>query len=240
MAIAAPLDTTPGPIVIFTGAGMSAESGVPTYRGKDGIWKKYDWAEVACEEAFQRNPEKVLEFHELRRSMLLSCQPHAGHNVLVQLEARHPAITIITQNIDGLHQRAGSKNVIELHGSLWRLRCPNDGKIYQLTHNVPPPLRCSCGHWLRPDIIWFSDSLNVQTFTTASNLIYDCALFVAVGTSAVVWPAAGLPQIAARNGARMIEINPEVNELSPLYGQQIRDLASKVLPKLFPGINYQL
>lgn len=235
-----PLDTTPGSIVIFTGAGMSAESGVPTYRGKDGIWEEYDWEEVACEEAFRRDPEKVLEFHDLRRSMLLGCRPHAGHNALVQLEARHPDVTIITQNIDGLHQRAGSTNVIELHGSLWRLRCPNDHKIYPITPNIPPPLRCSCGYWLRPDITWFSDSLNLPTFTKASNLIHDCDLFVAVGTSAVVWPAAGLPQIAARKGALMVEINPEKNELSPLYGQQIRDLASNVLPKLFPGINYQL
>jgi len=219
---------------------MSAESGVPTYRGNDGIWEEYDWEEVACEEAFQNDPEKVLNFHELRRSELLNRQPHAGHRALVQLEARHPDVTIITQNIDGLHQRAGSTNVIELHGSLWRLQCPNDQKIYQLMPNVPAPLRCTCGHWLRPAITWFGDNLDLATFTKASKIISDCTLFVAVGTSGVIWPAAGLPQIAARKGVQMVEINPEENDLSPLYGNQIRDLAANVLPKLFPGINYQL
>ena len=235
-----PLDTTNSPIVIFTGAGMSAESGVPTYRGKDGIWKDYNWEELACEKAFRADPEKVLNFHELRRSKLLKCHPHNGHKVLVQLAARHENMTIITQNIDGLHQRAGSANVMELHGSLWRLRCPKDNIIYPVVPNVPPPYRCTNGHWLRPDITWFGDNLDLETFTKATNTIHDCALFIAIGTSGVVWPAAGLPQIAARKGAQMVEINPQGNELSPLYGVQIREAASTALPKLFRGINFQL
>ena len=114
-------------IVFFTGAGMSAESGVPTYRGRGGIWSQYNWEEYACQEAFDRDPQKVLKFHELRRRSVLACQPHPGHYVIAELEKTHPQVRVVTQNIDGMHQRAGSRNVTELHGSLWRVRCPSHG-----------------------------------------------------------------------------------------------------------------
>ena len=116
-----------GTIVFFTGAGMSAESGVPTYRGRGGIWHQYDWEEYACQEAFERDPEKVLSFHELRRTLILSCQPHEGHAAIAALQKRHPNVTVVTQNIDGMHQRAGAVNVIELHGSIWRVTCSLHG-----------------------------------------------------------------------------------------------------------------
>jgi NAD-dependent deacetylase len=114
-------------IVLFTGAGMSAESGVPTYRGRGGVWTRYRWEEFACQEAFHTDPEKVLKFHELRRAAIIACHPHAGHRTISALEKNHRKVTVVTQNIDGMHQRAGSRNVIELHGSIWRLRCPCDG-----------------------------------------------------------------------------------------------------------------
>lgn len=221
-------------IVFFTGAGMSAESGVPTYRGRGGIWAKYNWEEVACEEAYRRDPEKVLEFHALRRQELADCRPHRGHAVIASLEERHAPVAVVTQNIDGLHQWAGSRRVIELHGSLWRLRCPREGTIYHLRPGDESPVRCRCGAWLRPDIVWFGDSLDPEVIGRATEVISGCDLLIAVGTSAVVWPAAGFPQLARDQGAHCIEINPEATEMSFLYHVSHRGPAGEILPVLFP------
>lgn len=215
---------------------MSAESGVPTYRGQGGIWAKYNWEEVACEEAYRRDPEKVLEFHALRRQQLADCQPHRGHHVIAALEASHANITVITQNIDGLHQQAGSRKVIELHGSLWRLRCPEEGTIIHLRPGEESPTRCRCGAWLRPDIVWFGDCLDPEVIDRASATIAGCDLLIAVGTSAVVWPAAGFPRIARDQGAHCVEINPEATEMSFLYHEAHRGSAREVLPALFPDL----
>lgn len=221
-------------IVFFTGAGMSAESGVPTYRGTGGIWHEYNWTEYACQRAFVANPEGVLDFHELRRIEALKCNPHTGHNIITQLQSKFPKTTIVTQNIDGMHQRANSRNVTELHGSLWRMRCDtcdihqNDDKC-----GVYKKRKCDCGKWLRPDIIWFQDMLNQRTIQQATEFISSCDLFISIGTSALVWPAAGFPNLAKNAGAFCIEINPEVTELSPLYHETIRSTASDGLNKLF-------
>ena len=220
-------------IVFFTGAGMSAESGVPTYRGHGGIWTQYRWEEFACQEAFDDNPEKVLKFHEIRRSAVLSCQPHAGHAAIAALQQKHPCVTIVTQNIDGMHQRAGSRNVIELHGSLWRLRCPKHGLSEDIGENFRQYTCEGCGNWLRPDIIWFGDMLNQAVTNQAIEAIRQCDLFISIGTSGVVYPAAGFPRYAKENRARCIEINPEANEMSPFYDEAIRDTAGKALPDLF-------
>ncbi len=222
-------------IVFFTGAGMSAESGVPTYRGQGGIWAKYNWEQVACEGAFQRDPEKVLEFHALRRQQLADCLPHPGHRVIAALENNHPHLTVVTQNIDGLHQRAGSHRVVEFHGSLWRLRCPQEGTVHHLQPSEDSPTRCRCGSWLRPDIVWFGDCLDDQVVREATDIIVGCDLLISVGTSAVVWPTAGFPQLARQQGAHCIEINPEATDLSALYHEAYRGPAGEVLPALFPG-----
>jgi len=220
-------------IVFFTGAGMSAESGVPTYRGRGGIWSRYRWEEFACQEAFEDDPEKVLRFHELRRTAILACRPHAGHAAITALEKSHPRITVVTQNIDGMHQRAGSRSVIELHGSLWRVRCIHDGTSED-TGERYRRYRCErCGGWLRPDITWFGDALNQEIVNRAVEAIRSCDLFVSIGTSGVVYPAAGFPRFAKENNARCIEINPEANELSFLYDEAIRETAAKALPELF-------
>lgn len=220
-------------IVFFTGAGMSAESGVPTYRGKGGIWNQYKWEEYACQDAFERNPQKVLEFHELRRSASLSCQPHAGHEIIAVLEQQHPNVTVVTQNIDGMHQRAGSKNVIELHGSLWRTRCPVHGIVEDIGERYQTYKCKQCGKWLRPDIIWFGDSLNRDVMEEGLYAITHCDLFLSIGTSGIVWPAAGFPQIARDNGAYCIEINPEISTMSHLYNETIPKTAGEALPQLF-------
>lgn len=215
-------------IVFFTGAGMSAESGVPTYRGKGGIWENYKWEEYACQEAFDNDPEKVLKFHEMRRSAVLDCTPHKGHFWLSGLQKKRPGVEIITQNIDGMHQRAGSDNVTELHGSLWRARCLCG--IKEMIGEAYPSYRCfKCGKWLRPDIIWFGDSLDSFTVEKAIMSISGCDLFVSVGTSSVVWPAAGFPLHAKNNGAFLVEINPEPSEISDVYDIVVRETASKAL-----------
>jgi len=220
-------------IVIFTGAGMSAESGVPTYRGRGGVWSEYRWEECACQEAFDRDPQKVLEFHELRRQAVLECQPHDGHFAIAQLEKRHPKVVIVTQNIDGMHQRAGSENVVELHGSLWRLRCPMHGITEDLGERYKSYKCEHCGSWLRPDIVWFRDMLDEYNMSQAIFALRKCDLFISIGTSAVVYPAAGFPKIAKEFGAKCIEINPEQTEMSFMYDISIQSTAGKALPRLF-------
>lgn len=220
-------------IVFFTGAGMSAECGVPTYRGKGGVWESYRWEEYACQRAFERDPEKVLDFHELRRRAVLACEPHMGHTVITELQKRHPGVRIITQNIDGMHQRAGSRDVIELHGSLWRVRCEEHGVREDIGERYKHRRCPLCGAWLRPDIVWFEDILDPYNLNAALYTIRAADLFIAIGTSGVVWPAAGFPQIAKDNGAYCVEINPEQNEMSYLYDRSIRGKAGEVLPELF-------
>ena len=179
------------------------------------------------------DPEKVLKFHELRRQSVLSCTPHEGHNTIAELEKKHTQVRVVTQNIDGMHQRAGSKTVIELHGSLWRNRCDKHG-IFEDMGETYKSYKCAqCESWLRPDIIWFGDMLNRDVIDEADKIIRKCDLFISIGTSGAVWPAAGFPKIAKEHGARCMEINPEANEMSSLYDESIREAAGNALPKLF-------
>lgn len=224
-----------GRIVFFTGAGMSAESGVPTYRGHGGIWGQYRWEEFACQRAFDANPARVLDFHEQRRAKVLACPPHRGHLHLARLQQARPGVAVITQNTDGLHQRAGVRDVVELHGSLWRLRCPRHGKVEDVAAGAYARRTCAqCGAALRPDIVWFEDPIDARVFARADALIRDCATFVAVGTSAMVYPAAGLIERAREAGARMIELNLEDTERSDLFDERWRGPAGDLLPSKFP------
>ena len=175
-------------IVFFTGAGMSKESGMPTYRGEGGMWTQYRYQDYACQEAFERDPAAVWEFHEVRRATAAACQPHQGHDLLAQLVKQRLAggrggVTIITQNIDGMHQRAGVADVYELHGSLWRVRCDHCGVTYENTELPVSNYRHSCGHYLRPAITWFGDPLDRSLLTKAVDAISKCNLFVSIGTS---------------------------------------------------------
>ena len=221
-------------IVFFTGAGMSAESGVPTYRGTGGIWNEYKWEDYACQNAFNKFPDNVLDFHELRRIEAKKCEPHNGHMFITKLQNINNNIWIITQNIDGMHQRADSRNIIELHGSLWRLRCDEENIVIDDSGNAKYSSRlCKCGEWLRPDIIWFQDMLNNDVVSLANKLITYCDLFISIGTSGIVFPAAAYPKIAKDNGAYCIEINPEVTELSSYFDRIMRIEASHGLKDLF-------
>jgi NAD-dependent deacetylase len=221
-------------VLFFTGAGMSAESGMPIYRGQGGIWSQYRYEEYACQRAFDRDPGKVQDFHELRRERMLACAPHAGYLRMAEIQKALPRTRVITQNIDGLHQRAGIEVAAELHGSAWRLRCAEHGVRADVAAARYARRGCEhCGNPLRPDIIWFEDSVDAGVFRTASELISACDVFVAIGTSGVVWPAAGFARAARAAGAYMIEINPEDNEASPLYTLRLRLPASTALLEHF-------
>jgi len=220
-------------VVFFTGAGISAESGIPTYRGQGGIWKEYDYQRYACQPAFDAAPERVWEFHNYRRSVVGGAAPNRGHEAIAAAQRSHPHVGVITQNIDGLHQRAGATDVLELHGSLWRVRCEACGLRRASLESPLTELRCPCGEaYLRPDITWFGDSLDTAVFAQARAACGNATLFVSVGTSGVVYPAAHMPEHAKRAGAYLVEINPERTELSELHDQALRGPASEMLPRL--------
>ena len=220
-------------VVFFTGAGLSAESGVPTYRGAGGIWDQYRWQDYACQRAFERDPQAVLDFHELRRDAVLNCAPHDGHRHLARLQQGHSGVSVVTQNIDGLLQRAGVRVAAELHGSLWRVSC-GCGVVDDAASGRYRERYCQrCDNWRRPAITWFEDAVDQRVFAQAEALVLNAELFVAVGTSGAVWPAAGYAQLARSAGARMIEVNPEPTEASALYAEHLRVPASQALPAVF-------
>ena len=219
-------------VVFFTGAGMSAESGVPTYRGRGGIWASYRFEDYACQEAFDRDPEGVLDFHEMRREKVGECVPHEGYRLLSDYESKNPSCVVITQNIDGFHRKSGNQNVFELHGSLWRSRCDKCGESEEVQASAPPIRQHHCGAFLRPDIVWFGDALNMDVVGGALAAIRNCDLLISIGTSAVVMPAAGFPLEAKGNGAYLLEINPESTDLSAIYDESLRMTASEGLRQL--------
>lgn len=219
-------------VVFFTGAGMSAESGVPTFRGPGGVWKTYDYEEYACQEAFDADPARVWEFHNYRRGIVAQCEPNRGHRLIAELEGRLK-VTVVTQNIDGLHQQAGSTHVVELHGGLWRVRCDGCGHRQEGRESPFEDPRCpACGGWLRPDIVWFGDLLDMSRIRAAEDAMAECDVMVAIGTSGVVFPAAALPMVAKQAGAAMVEVNVEPTEMSALYDVHLRGPAGEMLPRL--------
>jgi NAD-dependent deacetylase len=234
-------------IVFFTGAGMSAESGVPTYRGKGGIWKEYDYESCACQRAFERDPEHVWEFHNYRRELVGKCAPNDGHRLVARCEAVLPSVTVVTQNIDGLHQLAGSTKVLELHGSLWKLRCDRCGwrgedrsaPVEDVLCPVCKTSRAASDDepvYKRPDIVWFGDNLRMDVIELVGDALVACDLLVAIGTSAVVYPAADMPLIAKRAGARLVEINLEDTPMSSIYDTRMRTTATEALAQLCEGL----
>ncbi len=221
-------------VVVLTGAGVSAESGIPTFRGKDGLWKKFNPQELATMDAFKRDPRLVWEWYEYRRRLIQKAQPNPTHYAISDLEDKFGEFLLVTQNIDGLHQRAGSRRVVELHGNIWRDRCLRCGKLYDYreieSEEFPP--KCGCGGTLRPDVVWFGEALPQEALSSALGAAQSCDLFLSVGTSALVQPAASLPLLALRNGAFVVEINPEPTTISELVNQSLRGKAGEVLPNL--------
>jgi NAD-dependent deacetylase len=219
-------------IVFFTGAGMSAESGIVTYRGAGGIWGQFNYEDCACQRAFDRDPERVWDFHDVRREMVSSKEPNPGHRIVAAVQERQPGTKIVTQNTDGMHQRAGAKVEAELHGALWRVRCDPCNVIEENFTSPMSPRKHSCGRYWRPDIVWFEDQLDHRVVRKAREALEECDLLVSIGTSAVVFPAAELPRIAVANGAVTIEINLEDTPMSHLYEHKLRGKASEILAQL--------
>ncbi|MGI0101267.1 MAG: SIR2 family NAD-dependent protein deacylase [Nitrosotalea sp.] len=219
-------------IVFVTGAGISQESGIQTFRGKDGLWGKYDVTKLATIDAFYENPKLVWEWYEERRKNILAAKPNPGHLALAELE-KHKPVHVLTQNIDGMHQRAGSTKVYELHGSIITIKCTVcDFKDTMLTSFSEFPPVCKCGNILRPDVVWFGESLPQDVWYAAMQQARSCDIMIVVGTSLAVSPANLLPLYAQQNGAIVIEVNPEVTPMSANLDLSIRSFAAKVLPEL--------
>ena len=220
-------------ICVSTGAGMSAESGIETFRDEDGLWSKFNPEELATPEAFERDPVKVWEWYRLRREGLASVAPHIGHRLLAEWETRGVNLTVVTQNIDGLHHRAGSRRVIELHGRLDSVRCTACDYSQRGLDDLGAEPRCpDCGERVRPDVVWFGETLPVAALTSAFDVVENCDLLVLIGTSGVVYPAAGFPELAHRSGARLIEINPNPTPHSSLADARIRAACGTALMDL--------
>jgi len=219
-------------IVALTGAGISAESGVPTFRGKDGLWGKFDVAQLATPEAFSRDPRLVWEWYAWRRERIRRARPNAGHEPLTRIEQRTEDFTLITQNVDGLHQLAGSRNVVELHGNIWRARCTAGCGTFSLKVLTELPPKCKCGSLLRPDVVWFGEQLPFAELSRALEAAIRCDVFLVLGTSASVHPAAELPFMAKRSGAFLIEINPEETPVTGICDVSIRGRTGDYLPEI--------
>ena len=223
-------------IMALTGAGISAESGVPTFRGEGGLWHQHRPEELATPGAFSRDPKLVWEWYDWRRSLIGACQPNPAHRTLVDMEAELPNFTLITQNVDGLHRLAGNRRLLELHGDIWRLRCTREG-TGQVDRTTPlpeiPPHCANCGALLRPDVVWFGEALPTDILEAAFAVTAICDVVLVIGTSALVQPAASLPLIAKENGAALVEINPQPTPLSDYADLSLRQPSAQALPQLW-------
>jgi NAD-dependent deacetylase len=225
-------------IAVLTGAGISAESGVPTFRGEEGLWRQYRAEELATPQAFQRDPALVWQWYDWRRGLIAGCEPNSAHHTLVEMEKQCGDFLLITQNVDGLHRRAGSQRLVELHGNIWQMRCTDENTVVE-NRTVPlpeVPPRCSCGALLRPHVVWFGESLDPQILGTAFRAVERSQLMLVIGTSAVVQPAASLPAIARDKGGYLIEVNVERTPLSAYADEVVLGPAAEELPKLWRGL----
>jgi NAD-dependent deacetylase len=219
---------------VLTGAGVSAESGIPTFRGAGGIWEKYDFTKLATPQGFKEDPRLVWEWYQLRQREIKKAKPNAAHITIVDMEDYFPRFSVLTQNIDGMHSKAGSRNVVELHGSIWRMRCARDGLTIQNDDPVTeiPPM-CQCGSILRPDVVWFGEQLSPDVVDEASRVANESEVMFVVGTSAVVYPAAALPAITKNSGGLVIEINLEPTDITSYADASLFGPAGEMLPALW-------
>jgi len=217
-------------IAVLTGAGISAESGVPTFRGEEGLWKKFSPMELANCDAFMANPKLVWEWYNWRKGLINDVKPNPGHFALAELEEMCEEFILITQNVDGLHRRAGSKNILELHGRIYASFCLECKKEYDdpvFEDGIP---HCECGGLVRPDVVWFGESLDSNVLEHAFREAADCDVFLSIGTSAQVQPAASLPVLAKQSGAYVVEINPEDTPITHLMDEFIPGPSGEILP----------
>ncbi len=229
-------------IAFFTGAGISAESGIPTFRGKGGLWEKFKVEELATPEGFFRDPERVWRWYDMRRKAISEAQPNKAHRLIALIEREYRDVWVITQNVDMLHQRAGSEKVLELHGNIWRVRCLGCGAVYYEFRTPLPeyPPKCrECGGMLRPDVVWFGEPLPVDVLQKSWEIARSSDIFVVIGTSALVYPAAQLPYVAKEYGAKVVEINPESTPVSSVADVVLRKKASEGMEEFYSMLKAQ-
>ncbi len=221
-------------IAALTGAGISAESGIPTFRGPGGLWRSFRPEDLAAPEAFTRDPKLVWEWYDWRRGLIAAAQPNAAHRALAELDRRTKNFTLITQNVDGLHDRAGSRRVLKVHGDIWLVRCSSCGREREDPRPSIPdlPPRCACGAFERPAVVWFGEALPQEIWRRAELAARTAELFLVIGTAAAVYPAAGLVALAKSAGAKVIEINLAETPISPSADFVLRGPAAEILPQL--------
>ena len=221
-------------VAVLTGAGISAESGIPTFRGPGGLWNNYRAEDLATPEAFARDPRLVWEWYNWRRETIAKARPNPAHHALVKLEIAKSSFTLITQNVDGLHDLAGSGRILKLHGDIWRLRCTSCSSNWPDRRATLPklPPHCACGGMARPGVVWFGEPLPEGIMKEAEHAVASCQVFFVIGTSAVVYPAAGLVPFAKQSGATVIEINTEATAFSQTVDFALQGPAGELLPKL--------
>ncbi|WP_245693425.1 NAD-dependent deacylase [Deferrisoma camini] len=222
--------------VALTGAGVSAESGVPTFRGPDGLWRRHRPEDLATPEAFARDPALVWEWYNWRRERIAPARPNPAHRWLAAYERANPGFLLITQNVDGLHRLAGSRRLVEVHGNLWVLRCTRCGREGEDRRvPLPVPPRCpECGGLLRPGVVWFGEPLPAEALTRSTEAVQEADLLLVIGTSAVVQPVASFPLLA--RGAVVVEINPAATPLTPSLDLSVRSAAGALFRRIpLPG-----
>jgi len=220
-------------VAVLTGAGVSAESGVPTFRdAQSGLWAKYDPRELATPEAFERNPKLVWDWYSERRAKVAAVAPNLAHFALADLERRVPGFLLATQNVDGLHARAGSRKLVELHGNITRVKCSRCHAIADSWSDASPPRCVACNAYLRPDVVWFYELLPADAEAAAEQAARECDVYIVAGTSGEVYPAAELPARARHAGARVVEVNPTATPLSAIAHDKLRGPAGVVIPAL--------
>ena len=225
-------------ITVLTGAGISADSGVPTFRGADGLWRQHRAEDLATPEAFDRDPKLVWEWYNWRRELIATKQPNTAHLAIVELERRAPAFWLVTQNVDGLHRDAGSRNLSEIHGNIWKVRCTGCNAVSE-NRDVPLsilPFCPHCGSLLRPHIVWFGESLLAADLEQCSNVLHNCDILLVIGTSGVVYPAAGFASVAKAAGAFVAEINIDPTPQSSLVDVSLQGRARDLVPLLLEPI----
>lgn len=228
-------------VACLTGAGVSAESGVPTFRdAQTGLWARYDPQMLASPQGFAEDPGLVWRWYMARLAGVEKARPNPGHLALAQMQDRRPAFALITQNVDDLHERAGSRDVIHLHGTIAHFRCHRCATPHPLTEAERsaelPPVCSVCGGHVRPAVVWFGESLPSAAYDRAVQAVSTCDLLLVIGTSGLVYPAAQLPAIAKRAGSRLMEINPEPGPLSSLADVTLRGPSGEILPRLWAAV----
>ncbi len=221
-------------VAVLTGAGISKESGIPTFReAQTGLWANYEPEKLATVEGFVKDPPLVWTWYDWRRKMVSSVKPNPGHFALVELEKITPEFTLITQNVDGLHRQAGSKNIIELHGNISRHKCLKNGHAaIDVPTDLQEPPKCECGSPIRPDVVWFGEALDPKNLADSFNASESADVFIVIGTSGLVQPAASFPFAAKRGGAKLIECNPERTPISSDADLFLEGPSGQLLPKL--------